>query len=234
MSNEELQQIVEILKEWVCAEAPGAHMFSALIGAEGSGKSDILQEVKKDFIPSENVFWVSTSMEHVREMEVPANPFWWFWTYMLEEFIKQVPLERLESLAKTKKMDSTEAMKKVRDFYAFYGNVWNYALLDEQASREEDIKALFEAYTVLDVQIIWELKHFERMEELYPKNSEEMRRKAGGNIYNKLFVISPKSIDHFNLNILALSRVEILKLEHSMAGGSSLASAFEEIDLSNA
>lgn len=234
MSNEELQQIVEVLKEWVCAETPGTHMFSALIGPEGSGKNDILREVKTDFSPSGDVFWVSTSMEYIQEMKATANPFWWFWTYMFEEFIKQVPLEKLENLASAKKLNDSQALKMVKEFYAFYGNAENYALLDEQASYEEDIKALFEAYTALDVQIIWELKHFERMEELYPKNSEEMRRKAGGNIYNKLFVISPKSIAHFNLNILALSRVEILKLEHSMAGGSSLASAFEEIDLSNA
>lgn len=222
---------IKKLKGDVCVKSPGENCFSALIGNEEDDKEEIFKAVKAGAVPRKDVFWVETSLEAVEEIPEVANPFWWFWIPMFKEMITQVPFAALEQLAEGGEKEVMDSVKKIQDIYAFYAHEENWKLLNTQNGREEDIKKLFECYTKLKVQIIWVLRAFERMELLFPKDGEEGRRKAGGNIYNKLFVLSPKSIEEYYLNLLVISKKEVIELEHSMAGGSSLAAAFESTRL---
>jgi len=229
--NEKWRKKIKKLKGNVCVKSPGENCFSALIGSEESDKEEIFNAVKGGAVSGKDVFWVETSLEAVEEIPEVENPFWWFWIPVFRELITQVPFVTLEQLAKERKMSDTEPVKKIQEIYTFYADKKNWELLNSPNGREEDIKKLFESYTRLGVQIIWVLRAFERMEELFPKDGEEGRRKAGGNIYNKLFVLSPKSIEEYYLNLLVISKKEVIELEHSMAGGSSLAAAFESTRL---
>lgn len=190
--------------------------FCALIGPKGSGKTEIAKYLKEKMKEQEKVFWVETSLDDVREIEGVKDPVWWFWIPVFKAFINQVPEEKIDG-------GMPEELKTI---YSFYKNEGNYTSLN--SDHKDDFIKLLVCYREMNLQIIWVMHSFEKMAELYPENRAD-RKEAGGKIYNKLFAISPKVMDKYYLNLLVLSRVEIIDLEHSMLGGSSLASAFTNI-----
>lgn len=247
------EEELRILGENVFVLSPGAHAFYALTGPNEIGKTHIFKRLRANWEAEvkaqgiKDVFCVPMSVREI--IEYPeVEPYWWFWIRLIDSCSTFVPLTFLEEAG----MAKPEAYKTVERIYEFYANESNYKGLKEGCKEDEDILALFQAYTRLGVQIILAIDEFCHMTEFYPEWSMDLseetgtegaeerqvlrevqakKQKAASRIFSKLRLLSPTSVHSLNLTLLLMGRRTLKSFRYEMDNNSDLAGAFENMVL---
>lgn len=205
---------LSLLRRNFFVTSPGTGFCGSVKGPNDIGKTMLIREAAKEFEskPHPNVYYFATGI-------IASGSYWQFWVELIRRFAKQITEEKLYAAPNP----DPDFIELITDAYAFFGDDQNMDRMGTGSFHSdaiEHLNFLFTAYTELGIHILITIDEFDNARAAFPVDGGD------GSFFQRLYMLSPKSMNEYRVSILLISRRRIGTIAHHMADGSDIESAF--------
>lgn len=205
---------LELLRKKFFVTQPGSGYCAAINGPNDIGKTMLIRQAAKEFEMKDhpNVYYFPTGI-------VAESSYWHFWAGLIRQFSIKIPEKKLLAAPNP----DQDFIELIMNAYRFFSNPENLDRMGTNSFHSEAIQHLnfiFLAYTVLGIHILITIDEFDNARTAFPVDGGD------GSFFQRLYMLSPKSANEYNLSVLLISRRRISTIAHHMADGSDIESAF--------